>query len=105
VATALSEIRVELTEQAHDKAVFLADAYWIFAGRASIPVDEHTVDELDGRSFMHDPRLDHGTNLIDRESSDPRFGKRAHGAREMYPPGPGRGSEDLPRDSDVVFAA
>jgi hypothetical protein len=76
VAAALGQIRVELTEQAHDEAVFLADAYWIFTGRASIFVDEHTVDQLDGRSFMHDPRLDHCVELIDRESSDPRLSQR-----------------------------
>jgi len=81
VAPALSELRVKLTEQAHDEAVFLADAHWIFTRRASIFVDQHTIDELDGRSFMYDSCLDHGVNLIDGESSDPRLGKRgAHGA-------------------------
>jgi hypothetical protein len=88
VATALREIRIELPEQAHDEAVFLPDAHWILTRRASIFMDEHTVDELDGRSFVHDSGLDHGVHLIDRESSDPRLGKRGAHAPEVYLAGP-----------------
>jgi hypothetical protein len=33
---------------------------------------------------MHDPSLDHGVNLIDRESSDPCLGNRCGHAPEVY---------------------